>query len=151
MTLDEYYKDIMGKVRDGWYTGDIKLHLYKDTMTSLPDFSSIKVKGDFSVRYCTKLQSLRGSPAEITGDYNCNFCDSLPNLEGCTQTIGGMFSCQGELPSLKGFPVGVDLKACVIPSRFKAFDVYFARNIKNINVYNVDEDMLYDLIKLLLK
>jgi len=149
MTLDEYYKDIKSKVVDGVYHGNIDLTEYKNTMTSLPDFRGIKVNGSFTISYCKKLTSLEGSPAEVELNYNCNFCDGLKSLEGCTQRIGGTFFCQGALESIKGFPKHVF--AYYRPSRFSDFEVYLAQNTDEFNTYNLDEDMLYRLIELLMK
>jgi hypothetical protein len=149
MTLEEYYRDIMYEVVDGSYYGNIDLTKYKDTMTSLPDFSSINVVGSFNISSCKRLTSLKGSPAQVTLNYNCNFCDNLENLEGCTQNIGGTFFCQGELKSIKGFPVNVF--TYYRPSRFSDFEVYVAQNIKKINTYEINESTLYKLINLLIK
>ena len=81
--------------------GDVDLSDIK--LTELPDFSKIKVGGDF---YCedNKLTDLKGVPRKVGGDFDCN-SNRLISLEGAPREVGGSFNCTwNQLTTLKGAP-----------------------------------------------
>ena len=63
--------------------------LYGMDLVELPDFSKIKVRGDFSCHY-NKLTALKGAPSEVGGDFECSYCE-LTSLEGAPKKVGKTF------------------------------------------------------------
>lgn len=95
--------DELLKILPKGYEIDGGVYLNKMKMTKLPDFSKIKVKGDFE---CSDnmLSSLEGAPLEVGGDFFCSQC-GLKSLIGMPLEVGRSFSCYGnDLSSLEGGP-----------------------------------------------
>jgi len=106
--MNEILKDLpRGYVID-W---DVRLDGFG--LTELPDFSKIKVGGDFRC-YNNQLTSLEGVPSEVGGSFDCSE-NQLTTLEGVPSKVGGGFYCyKNQLTDLKGAPseVGGDFDCC---------------------------------------
>ena len=96
--MNEILKDLpKGYMIDG------NVDLYGMDLIELPDFSEIKVRGDFSCHY-NKLTALKGAPSEVGGNFECND-NKLKDLVGAPQDIVGDFDAFGnQLETLNGGP-----------------------------------------------
>jgi len=61
-------------------------------LTRLPDLSSVRVGGSFSVAN-NKLTSLEGAPTEVGTSFICSD-NQLISLKGAPTVLGGYFACQ---------------------------------------------------------
>ena len=81
--------------------GDVNLS--KCGLKKLPDFSKIKIKGDFNCR-SNQLISLEGAPRIVDGNFSCSLNDNI-SLKGAPRVVGGDFNCSYScLKSLEGAP-----------------------------------------------
>ena len=80
MNTGEYFLVVNGNV-----------NFDKSTFEQLP-FKFSTVTGDFSIKFCKNLKTLKGGPSYVGENINCSHCDSLTNLNG----LGGVL-CQGAL------------------------------------------------------
>ena len=72
-------------------------------LKELPDFSKVKVKGDFDCSH-NQLTTLKGAPQKVGGNFNCHD-NQLTTLEGAPKEIKWDFDCShNQLTTLKGAP-----------------------------------------------
>lgn len=103
--------DELLKILPEGYEIDGGVSLNNMKMTKLPNFSKIKVKGDFECS-CNMLSSLEGAPVEVLGDFIC-FKSGLTSLKGAPLEVLGEFDCShNELASLEGAPLVVGSFYC---------------------------------------
>jgi hypothetical protein len=97
------------------YNGNIKIPEDWKDLSGLPELfpgytAGCKVTGDFVIRSCDALTTLKGGPLQIDGNFLASFCSSLTSLEGAPIQVGGYFSCRqcSSLTSLKGGPLQIN-------------------------------------------
>ena len=72
-------------------------------LEELPDFSNVKVKGNFDC-YGNNLTALRGAPSEVGGYFDCSW-NKLTTLEGAPCKVERHFNCCSNLlTNLRGAP-----------------------------------------------
>jgi len=88
---------------DGTLVVSGNISLADRNLRSLPDLSSVIVKGDFNCSF-NLLTSLKGAPKYVGGNFSCNN-NNLASLEHSSRSVGGNFFCSNnELTSLAGAP-----------------------------------------------
>ena len=81
--------------------GDVVLD--KCELKELPDFSKVKVMGDFSCAN-NQLITLKGAPDKVGGRFYCSF-NQLTTLKGGPEKVGKFFQCaENKLTTLEGAP-----------------------------------------------
>ena len=81
--------------------GDVVIRGEK--IRKLPDFSKIKVRGDFNCGFI-ELTTLEGAPSEVGGNFDCG-TNKLTTLNGAPRYVAGGFDCsRNRLISLEGAP-----------------------------------------------
>ena len=94
--MKEIIKKFNLKLENGVYNSDQSVILTNEDLFEggIP-IKFGKVKGDFSVKDCTELQSLINSPTEVTGNFDCSDCTSLSHFWFISTKIGGSIDCSG--------------------------------------------------------
>ena len=91
------------KILPKGYEIDGNVNLNVCGLKELPDFSKVKVRGNFCCSK-NKLISLKGAPKKVGGSFWCD-SNSLINLIGAPSEVGRDFCCsKNKLISLKGAP-----------------------------------------------
>ena len=81
--------------------GDVSL--FRRGLTELPDFSKVKVMGDFNCAD-NQLTTLKGAPSTVGGDFWCDR-NNLTSLEYGPKEVAKEFYCRfNKLTTLKGAP-----------------------------------------------
>jgi hypothetical protein len=118
--IDNYYW--LAKTNNGVINKDVDLS--ELLLTELPDFSKIKILGNFNCDN-NELTSLKGAPQQIVGNFYCN-SNQLTSLQGAPQQVDGSFYCSfNQLTSLQGAPqqVGGQFNLSGNPVNFTQEDV----------------------------
>ena len=85
------------------YVIDGNVNLSQKGLEELPDFSNVKVKGNFDC-YGNNLTALRGAPSEVGGYFDCSW-NKLTTLEGAPCKVERHFNCCSNLlTNLRGAP-----------------------------------------------
>ena len=85
------------------YEIDGSVNLNVCGLKELPDFSKVKVRGNFNCSF-NKLTTLERAPCKVGGDFMC-YSNQLITLEGAPCKVGGDFKCyQNQLTTLEGAP-----------------------------------------------
>ncbi len=94
------------KILPNWYEIDGDVNFMNNNLKKLPDFSKIKVRGDFICSF-NELITLAGAPSKVGGIFDCSF-NQLITLEGGPSEVGSFFVCRhNQLTTLEGAPVKV--------------------------------------------
>ena len=99
------------KILPKGYEIDGNVDLMGCKLKELPDFSKVKVKGNFDCSL-NKLTTLKGAPQEVGGNFRCS-SNELTNIEEAPQKVGGNFCCyDNQIITLKGGPKEVGGEFC---------------------------------------